>query len=44
MLRRHLIALDALVAFGGPAVGELLAELGSPPPAPGGRLQSSVLQ
>jgi transcriptional regulator with XRE-family HTH domain len=34
MLRRHLLALGAIAAVGGPAVGELLAELGDPSPVP----------
>jgi len=32
MLRRHLIALGAVAVFGGPTVGELLAELSGPSP------------
>jgi tetratricopeptide (TPR) repeat protein len=34
MLRRHLIALGAIAVVGGPAAGELLAELSSPSPVP----------
>jgi len=34
MLRRHLIALGAIAAVGGPTVGELLAKLPDPSPAP----------
>ncbi len=34
MLRRHLIALGAIAAVGGPSVGKLLAKLDSPSPVP----------